>query len=107
MIQSKKDLHFYMQEDTRVNIGKTHCTYIEMLFRLWYGDERYCFLNYMGSLRKLEYAMNCSRGIIGIFRCLYQKIRWRRLGLKYNLLIHPNMVGYGFRMPHIVGGGYN
>lgn len=31
-------------------------------------------------------------------------MRWHRLGAKYNVNINPNVVGYGFRVPHLVGG---
>ena len=64
--------------------------------------------DYLKSLRKYEYSLNCQDGFWGrIIQC-YRKIRLRRLSAKYNILITPNTVGYGLYMPHIIGlGGGN
>lgn len=105
MIKSKEDYNYYLQEDAKVNIGATKVGVLQYWSRLLYGDERYHFLRYMRALRRLEYATNCLHGPIGKLRMVVAKIRWRRLGIKYNVLINPNMVGYGLRMPHLVGGG--
>ena len=104
MIKTKEDLKFYIREDSKVNIGKESCGIIEYWFRVWYGDERYCFLSYMKSLRYLEYTTNCLSGPVGKIIKALARIRWRRLCVKYSVIVNPNIVGYGLRMPHLVGG---
>ena len=104
MIQSKKDYKFFVAEDTKVNIRRDNCSWWKMLVNVWYGNDSYRFLRYMKALRKYEYELNCSRGIWGRLRVVYAKVCWHRIGAKYNVNINPNTVGYGFRVPHLVGG---
>ena len=62
--------------------------------------------NYLRTLRKYEYAINVqSKTFIGKIIYAYRKWVWHRLGVKYNLVLPPNVIGYGFKMSHIVGGG--
>lgn len=104
MITSRQDLIIYLQEDTKANIGKSKCNWLKMKINVWYGNDSYRFLQYMIALRNYEYAINCLRGPIGKLRRILAKIRWHRLGAKYNVNILPNVVGYGFRCSHLVGG---
>lgn len=104
MIQSKEDYYFYLREDAKVNIHRENCGMFRMWLNVWYGNENYCFLHYLRALRKYEYVLNCTNGIIGKFRKLYAKICWHRLGAKYNIIIKPNVVGFGLRIPHFLGG---
>lgn len=104
MIQSKKDYQFYVAEDAKVNIKRDYCSWWRMLINVWYGNDTYRFYRYMKALRKYEYELNCSKGILRRVRVAYAKVRWHRIGAKYNVNINPNTVGYGFRVPHLVGG---
>ena len=63
--------------------------------------------NYLRALRKLEYAENClkKKSIIGYLIYRYRIIRFGRLSYKYNITLHPNTIGYGLYLPHIIGGG--
>ena len=70
------------------------------------SDDMMAF-RYLKSLRKLEYAQNCLKNasIWGKIIWAYRKWYNHRLSIKYDVFISPNMVGYGLKLPHIVGGG--
>ena len=104
MIQSKKDLVYYIREDTKANIKRESCSWLRLYINVWYGNDSYRFLQYMQALRKYEYALNCLSSPIGRIRKIYAKVRYHKLGTKINVNIPPNVVGYGFRVPHLVGG---
>lgn len=103
MIHSREDLLLFLQEDKTVNLGKIG--WLKYIFCKIYKSEHYLAYNYLKALRKYEYALNCKHGLIGRFQQMYRQWIWHRLSLKYNIYIGPNMVGYGFRIPHIIGGG--
>lgn len=105
MIQSYSDYKEYLRQDALANIKCETCSWFKMQINVWYGNDSYRFLKYMQSLRKYEYALNCSTGVLGKLKRIIAKTRWHRLGAKYNVNISPNVVGYGFRVPHLVGGG--
>lgn len=104
MINNKQELLFYIEEDTKANINQGRCSWLGMKINVWYGNDSYRFLHYMIALRKYEYALNCQHGIVGKIKILLAKVRWHRLGAKYCVNILPNVVGYGFRVSHLVGG---
>ena len=105
MIQSKADLKYYIQEDKRRNLGDIGLLSY-LLKRIYMTDGMMAFL-YLKSLRKYEYALNClqSKGLIGRLITFYYKWRNHRRSMQFNIAIGPNMVGYGFRIAHVVGGG--
>lgn len=105
MIQSKSDLLFYKKADCLANINRDTCSSLRMRINVWYGNDSYRFLLYMIALRNYEYAINCLKGLSGVLRRTIAKIKWHRLGAKLNVNILPNVVGYGFRCPHLAGGG--
>lgn len=104
MIKSKNDLKFYIEEDRKLNIGEMSC--LKYILCYLYSNDGIMAYRYMKSLRKYEYAINCQKGKhwLGTFICLYRKYINHRQSLKFNVAIMPNTVGYGFRMPHIIGG---
>ena len=104
MIQSYTDYKEYLRQDSIANIKREKCSWWRMRLNVWYGNDSYRFLRYMQALRKYEYALNCTSGVIGKLKRMAAKVRWHRLGAKYNVNINPNVVGYGFRVPHLVGG---
>lgn len=106
MIQSKEDMRFYIQEDKKRNLG-TNISTLKYIAKWLYGSDDMKAFRLLRALRKLEYAKNCLRqkGIIGKLIYTYRQYRYHRLEEKYNIAIGTNMVGYGFRLPHIVGGG--
>ena len=105
MILSKTDLQFYIQEDRQRNLG--NIGRLKFIAHYLYCSDKMMAYRYMKSLRKYEYAINClsNHGIVGKFICFYRKWVNHRLSLRYNISINPNTIGYGFRMPHIIGGG--
>lgn len=107
MIQTKKDLHFYLREDKKQNLGSYKLGLLWYIYyRIFLTDGMMAYL-YLKSLRKYEYAINClkSKHWLGKLICLYRKWINHRLSFKFNIVIIPNTVGYGFRIPHIIGGG--
>lgn len=104
MIKSKEDLAFYLKEDAKANIKQETCNWLRIGLNIWYGNDSYRFLQYLIALRKYEYTLNCLSGPIGKLRRLIAKARYHRLGAKISININPNVVGYGLRVPHLVGG---
>ncbi len=105
MITSRKDLVFYLQEDKRRNIKNASFGFLLMCSL--YHTDGYRAYKYLKALRYYEYSLNVlkRRGVIGKFICLYYRFRWHRLSEKYNILIPPNVCGFGLRINHIVVGG--
>lgn len=107
MILSRKEMLHYIREDKKRNLGAYNINPIIYLGKRLYGsDDMKAFL-YLKALRKCEYARNCLKDKSFIGKLIYYYCKWclHRLGEKYNIVIGENMVGYGFRMPHIIGGG--
>lgn len=96
MIKTKSELHFYLQEDARVNGIRSGLSYC---IKLVYGNIGACVYRYLKSLRKYEYYTNIHSPLRFWYR-FYN----RRLGLKYNLSLPINKIGYGLYIPHIEGG---
>ena len=62
--------------------------------------------NYLKALRKYEYSINLQKkSLFGKIVYIYRKLKWRHLTIKYNCMLPPNVIGYGFKMAHIIGGG--
>ena len=94
MIQSIKELKDYISADCKENGMERH-----YWLKLFYGNEDARAFRYLKTLRKYEYAINTHR----LWRYWY-RFKLRRLGLKYNVVVGPNMVGKGLRMSHLMGG---
>jgi serine O-acetyltransferase len=101
MIQSRRDLMFYLQEDAkRFSLQNV----VRFQIKLIYGSEDAHILRYLKVLRRYEYYNNCRGNILKTLMLFYFRFRWMRLSLRYNLRIGINMVGYGFYMAHLTGG---
>lgn len=103
MIQSYNDYQEYLAKDALANINRVSCSWWRMLINVWYGNDSYRALKYLRALRYYEYVLNCKSGALGKFLKIVAKIRWHRLGTRYNIFIKPNVVGYGLRVPHLGG----
>lgn len=105
MIRSKADLTYYIERDKERNIGDIDFLSFWMK-RIYKTDGMIAYL-YLVSLRKYEYALNClyKKGLWGKIVTLYYKWVHHRKSIKYNIVIGPNMVGYGLRIAHVIGGG--
>ncbi len=104
MIQSKEDLKYYIQEDFKRNLGAI--SNLKYLALKLYDSDGYRITRYLKALRKYEYAINVQRkSLFGKLIWAYRKLVWHKLGVKYNIILPPNVIGYGFKVSHIVGGG--
>lgn len=96
MIKTKSELNHYISKDAQANGVTPGLKYI---FALFYGNVNACAYRYLKSLRKLEYYQN-----IGSILRYWYRFYNRRLGMKYNMAIPINVVGYGLYLPHLEGG---
>jgi len=86
-----------VKEDAKANKISSIFDYY---FKLFYGNVNACVFRHLKVLRKYEYY-DKKGGILKY----YYRYRHRQLGLKYNLAIPVNKVGYGLYIPHTEGGG--
>lgn len=107
MIQSKSDLRLYIREDKKRNLGAYKVGFVKYLAYRLYGTDKMKAFRLLKALRRVEYAKNClyKKGICGKLIYVLRQWRYHRLEERYDIAIGLNMVGYGFRIPHIVGGG--
>lgn len=107
MIQSKSDLHYYIREDKKRNLGAYKVGFAKYVAFWLYGTDQMKAFRLLRALRRTEYAKNvlCKRGIFG--KIVYALCQWHyhRLEERYDITIGTNMVGYGFKLPHVVWGG--
>lgn len=104
MIKTKDDYRMFLREDALANIKCESCGWLKMRVNIWYGNDCYRFLEYLRALRYYEYLLNCKIGFMARLRRTLAKIHYHRLGAAINVNIKPNVVGYGFRVPHLTGG---
>ena len=102
MIKTRKDLSFYIQEDSKRN-GYNRGRFYYWL-SLIYGKENAYAFKYLKLLRHCEYHTN-NKGFVHRLLSLYYQMRVNRLGMRLNLSIPINKCGYGLRLLHISGGG--
>lgn len=102
MIKTRKDLKFYLKEDFKASKLRTDNPFKLYLYRL-YGFESPIIFNIIKRFRKYEWAYNNKESLWGKIRYLYLRFRFQRLSIKYSVSLHPNMIGYGFRIAHLGG----
>lgn len=91
MIESKKDLKYYLNEDKKALRCRTKKPRIGQ-DEIW----RYQIL-----LRKAEYYTNCGKGIFGKVMKYFYHYRYRSLGKKLGgFCISPNSFGPGLSIAH-------
>lgn len=107
MIQSKSDLRFYIREDKRRNLGAYKVGFLRFIACWLYGTDQMKAFRLLRALRRTEYAKNVlsKRGPFGKIVYALRQWHYHRLEDRYNISIGTNMVGYGFRLPHVIGGG--
>ena len=107
MIQTKEDLRFYIREDKKRNLGDYKIGLVKYMAAWIYGTDQMKAYRLMKALRKLEYAKNVlrKRGIFGKLVYALRQWHYHRLEERYDIAIGTNMVGYGFKLPHVIGGG--
>ena len=107
MIQSKEDLRLYILEDKKRNLGAYKLGFIKYMEHWLVGSDGMKAYRLLRALRHKEYAKNVlyKRGIIGKLVFAFRSWQYHRLEVRYNIAIGTNMIGYGFKIPHVVGGG--
>ncbi len=94
MIQSKSDYLDYLNADFKAQ-EMSH----PFAARLTYG-ENWAMFHYMKTLRKLEYYKNTSNNLVVKLKYGWYLLKYRRLCLKRDMYIYPNIVGKGFKLVH-------
>ncbi len=92
MIQSKKDLKYYLEEDRKAYHKPKKKTFVEKISGLIFRD---CFYDYMRTLRRLEYAQNTRR-----ISKYYYAYRLGKLKRKTGIDVDPNVLGPGCHIVH-------
>ena len=103
MIESRKDLRFFLQEDRKRN--SLPASFLGYFLRLILGRENACVYRYLRCLRHCEYHLNNAHNPLHRLLYLFWHFLKSRLGLRYGISIQPNTCGYGLRIMHLSGGG--
>jgi serine O-acetyltransferase len=96
MIQSKEDLRVYLKADQQA-YGQPNSLFIKWLTR----SDEYYIRAFMVALRHYEYYLNKKRNVFDMIPYLFWWWNYRRLKLKSELYIYPNVVGPGFYPVHV------
>lgn len=105
MIQTRKDLKFYLTEDFKRNgFSYTLLGFVRRCILEFCGDDSASVLGYLLALRKCEYHFN-QKSLWHKIPYYYYKLKRSRKGMKYSIRIPLNVVGYGLRIHHLAGGG--
>lgn len=102
MIQSRKDLKFYIREDGKRN-GYSNAGLRYILHRL-IGLENAKSYAYLRALRHCEYHSG-KKSLLNRIAYGYWQLRRINLGSRYHIHIPLNKCGFGLRIMHISGGG--
>ena len=102
MIQSKKDLKFYLKEDGKRNGFDKG--YMHYAIHLLIGSENARSYRYLRALRRCEYQSQKKSPFCRLV-CAWYKLKLAVLGSRYHIQIPLNKSGYGLRIMHLSGGG--
>lgn len=107
MIQSKYDMKLYIREDKKRNLGAYKISTLKYIAYRLYGTDQMKAFRLLRALRRTEYAKNCllKKGLFGKLIYALRQYHYHRLEERYDISIGLNMIGYGFKLPHVVGGG--
>ncbi|MBO4802261.1 MAG: hypothetical protein J5545_10415, partial [Bacteroidaceae bacterium] len=95
MIQSREDLRAYLKADEAM-CGKPNRLFVRWLTR----SDEYYIRAFMVALRHYEYWLNKKKNLFEKIPYLFWWWNYRRLKLKSQLFIVPNVVGPGFYPRH-------
>lgn len=93
MINSKKELVFFIQADRMMNMG---CFQLSFKQRVQYMLGMFPVLKWMTIMRKSNYYDSTYKGLIA----LYYNSRFQRLSMKLGFSIGKDVFGYGLVIPH-------
>ena len=107
MIQSKEDFLLYVREDKKRNLGAYKLGPTKYMAHWIIGSDGMKAFRLLRALRRKEYAKNvlCKGNFFGKLVLAFRSWQYHRLEVRYNIAIGTNMVGYGFKIPHVCGGG--
>lgn len=91
MIDSKEAYKRYLEQD-KTALGRRQDKRPGL-----FGDEIWKFEIL---LRKVEYDINCRRGVAAVLIGKYHKFRFHRLSVRLGFTIPPNVFGEGLAIPH-------
>lgn len=95
-IKSKKELSFYIKADRMINQGSFQQSFGQKIQDFFFPDY---IMRYLSTMRKLSYYHNSKGCLSKIMECYY-RVQMKKLGLKLNFSIGPDVLGYGVRIPH-------
>jgi serine O-acetyltransferase len=96
MIQSREDLRAYLEADKAMTNKQSYRLFVKWLTR----SDEYYIRAFMVALRHYEYWLNKKRNIFQQIPYLFWWWNYRRLKLKSNIYVYPNVVGPGFYPVH-------
>lgn len=95
----------FLKEDRRISFNGKNMSLIEYYVKKWARHSDVLACDYLYTLRKYEYVLNCKKGFLGRILRFYYHLIWLRKSYKYNIYITPNTVGYGLKLMHFSQGG--
>lgn len=96
MIQSKKDLLYFIREDYNMNSHIKRTWILNILFPN-------LILRFLKELRYCEYLINVKNVPFRHVRLLFHKYNYKRLSIKLGYSIPYNCFGEGLHLPHYGG----
>ena len=96
MINSKKELDFFIKADCMMNRGYFCPSFAQRLKNIVSPDYVLYFLRLM---RRIDYYSNNKR-LLNRLRLFGTKILYKKLQIKLGFSIGPNVFGYGLVIPH-------
>lgn len=96
MIDTKKELRFYIMADMMMNSGCFKKSPFKLLKEFFVPDYTMDFLK---SMRKTSYYSHKS-GLLNKLMYVINKMRFKRLGMQLGWSIDCNAFGYGLSLPH-------
>lgn len=102
MIQSKKDLKFYIAADRIMNGFPEHRTFKEFFINCVDKKVGGAILCYLRAMRTYSYYKNTVKSKCSprVLLMLFWHRRWNIMSLKLGYSIGPNSLGYGAVLPH-------
>lgn len=96
MIRTKEDLKYYLEEDEK----RCPNRYKHLLIKWLTRSDEYYNIAFMRTLRHYEYYLNKKRNIFDLIPYLWYWWNYRRLKLKTNVFLAPNVADSGFFLVH-------
>lgn len=96
MIQTKKELKFYLAADRMMNRGTFKRSIKSAVKEILFPD---FIMDYLVAMRKFSYY-EAHRSLVNFIPLLYNMFVYNRLGVRLGFTIDKNVVNYGLVIPH-------